>query len=74
MGQGNQDLVSCRSDYSYAQRPVALQWEGQRLTVRTVEAEWRAPEGRGFRVVTTSNLKFELVYHELDDEWQVTLI
>jgi hypothetical protein len=74
VGQGNQDLVSCRSDYSYAQRPVALQWEGQRLEVRAVEAEWRAPAGRGFRVTTTDDRRFELVYHESDDEWQITLI
>ena len=73
MGQGNHDLVSCRSDYSYAQRPVALQWEGQRLDIY-VEAEWRTPEGRGFRVSTKDNQRFELVYHELDDEWQITLI
>ena len=74
MGKGNHELVSCRSDYSYAQRPVALQWEGQRLEIRTVDAEWHAPEGRGFRVTTTGDRRFELIYLELDDEWQIILI
>ena len=74
MVKGNQDLVSCRSDYRYAQRPVALQWEGQRLEIRTVDAEWHAPEGRGFRVSTTDDRRFELIYLELNDEWQITLI
>jgi hypothetical protein len=74
VGQGNHDLVSCRSDYSYAQRPVALQWGGQRLEVRTVEAEWRTPAGRGFRVAAAGGRRFELLYLELDDEWQITLI
>ena len=74
MGQRNHDLVSCHSDYSYAQRPVALQWEGQRLEVRMVEAEWRTPNGRGFRVATTDDRRFELIYLELNDEWQITLI
>ena len=73
MVQGNQDLVSCRSDYSYAQRPVALQWEGQRLDIY-VEAEWRTPDGRRFRVNAGDDRRFELVYRELDDEWQITLI
>jgi len=74
MGQGNHELVSCHSDYSYAQRPVALQWEGQRLEIRTIVAEWRTPNGRSFRVVTGDNRRFELFYRELDDEWQITLI
>ena len=74
MGEGNHHLVSCRSDYSYAQRPVALQWEGQRLDIRTVEAEWRTPDGRAFRVAAADGRRFELVYHESNDEWQVILL
>ena len=74
MGQRDHELVSCRSDYSYAQRPVALQWEGQRLEILTVESEWRTPDGRAFRVTTARDRRFELVYHELDDKWQISLI
>jgi hypothetical protein len=69
MGDGNPDPVTCRSDYAYAQRPVALRWEGQRLEIKAVEAEWRTPDGRNFRVCTLDGMHFELFYNETKDEW-----
>jgi hypothetical protein len=71
MGNGNADGVACRSDYEYAQRPTALQWEEQRLEVSAVEAEWRSPSGHTFRVLTTGGRRFELCYDELQDEWRI---
>jgi hypothetical protein len=71
MDNGDPDRVECHSDYSYAQKPIALRWEGQRLAISAVEAEWRTPDGHSFRVLTTDGRHFELFYGELYDEWHI---
>lgn len=70
-GDVNPPGVECYSGYSYAERPLALNFDGQRLEVAEIEAEWRIPNGHGFRLSTKNGLKFELFYDELMDEWQV---
>ena len=71
MDNGDTDLVECRSEYSYAQKPVALHWEGQRLEICAIQAEWRSPSGRNFRVLASDGRHFELFYGELYDEWRI---
>jgi hypothetical protein len=71
MGDELKDLVECHSGYEYAERPVALHWQGQRLEIESVEAEWRIPGGRCFRVRCADDRKFELFYGELYDEWRI---
>ncbi len=68
------DLVECHSGYEYAERPVALRWEGARLEIDAVEAEWRIPGGKRFRVRTTGGQRFELFYGELYGDWRVSPI
>jgi hypothetical protein len=68
MGEG---LVECHSGYEYAQRPLALRWQGERLEIEQVEAEWRTPGGKRFRVRARNGLVFELFYDELSDDWRV---
>jgi hypothetical protein len=63
--------VECHSGYTYAERPVALNWEGSRREIEAVEAEWRIPGGRRFRVRTVDGQTFELFYGELYDEWRI---
>ncbi|MGQ0604770.1 MAG: hypothetical protein ACT4QE_24075 [Anaerolineales bacterium] len=65
------DLVECHSGSEYAERPTALHWQGQRLEVAEVEARWRIPGGRKFRVRTSDGQVFELLYVELYDEWRI---
>jgi hypothetical protein len=65
------ELVECHSGFEYAERPVAVWWQGQRLEVAEVEAEWRISGGKKFRVRTTGGQVFELLYVELYDEWRV---
>jgi hypothetical protein len=67
------DRVECHSGYTYGERPTALHWEGDRLEIETVEASWRIPGGRRFRVRTVDGRVFELFYGELYDEWRVHL-
>jgi hypothetical protein len=64
-------LVECHSGYKYAERPLALRLEGQRLEVMAIEAEWRSPDRHCFRVRTKNGQKFELFYDELYDEWKI---
>ena len=65
------DRVECHSGYTYAQRPTALWWEGARLEVAAVLAEWRTPQGKHFRVRAADGRKFELEYSESEDAWNI---
>lgn len=64
--------VECYSGLSYAERPIAVRWQGQRLVVEEVLRSWRTPQGPGFDVVTVDGRKFRLSYDEQSDTWQVT--
>jgi hypothetical protein len=63
------DTVECLSDHEYADRPLALTWEGQRLEIAAIIATWRGPNEKGFRVQTIDGHAFELTYREVPDEW-----
>jgi hypothetical protein len=68
------ELVECRSDLDYADTPLALYWQGQRLKIEEVMARWRTPQGKAFRVKTVGDYSFELFYDELKEEWYVHLL
>ncbi len=65
------ELVECHSGFTYADRPVALTWEGRRLEITRILAEWRTPEENHFRVRTSDGREFELAYSQTMDEWQI---
>ena len=65
------ELVECHSGFTYADTPVALTWEGQRLEIVQILAEWRTPEKKLFRVRTAGGMEFELAYSQATDEWQI---
>lgn len=71
MGDVKADPVECHSGYAYAERPLALHWEGRRLEIEQVEGEWRTPDGHRFRVRTRGGRTFEIFYGELTDEWRI---
>lgn len=75
MEQGLPDVVAveCYSGYAYAERPVAFVWRGQRYQVEQILKRWRSPEGPGFLVLTSGDIRFELIYSEADDEWALRL-
>ena len=64
-------LVECRSDWSYAQRPLAFQWEGQRRVIEEISATKRTPDGMRFVVRTNEGETFELSYDESTDQWEI---
>ena len=65
------ELVECQSGFTYADRPVALTWEGQRLEISRILAEWRTPVENHFQVCTADGREFELAYSQSTDEWQI---
>jgi hypothetical protein len=63
--------VECRSDTEYAERPIALHWQEQRLEIIEILSRWRTPAGKGFRVRTTDDQIFELIYNEITADWLI---
>lgn len=61
--------VVCRSEYEYAQRPVAVWLNGERLAVEAVEAEWRTAGGKSFRVRCAGGTWMTLIYDEDGESW-----
>jgi len=65
------ELVECHSGFTYPERPLAINWFGERLEVERVEFELRIPEGKKFRVCTQDGRFFDLLYNEADDQWRI---
>ncbi|MBN1304822.1 MAG: hypothetical protein JXA13_10340 [Anaerolineales bacterium] len=65
------DVVECQSQTSYAEKPVALTWQGQRLEILKIISGWRTPQEKHFRVFTSDEQTFELVYLETSDNWLI---
>jgi hypothetical protein len=66
--------VECQSEYTYAEKPVALTWDGTRREVSEIVAQWRSPDGAHFRVRTADNLVFELAWQEPANQWYIQQI
>jgi hypothetical protein len=65
------NIVECRSDTEYAERPLSLRWQGYQYEIAEILARWRGPGEKGFRVKTTNGFAFELTYQEISDDWHV---
>ena len=65
------DAVECRSDSEYAERPLAIFWQGRRMEIAEIVASWRGPDEKGFRIKTVEGTAFDLAYHEIPDEWHI---
>jgi hypothetical protein len=61
--------VKCYSGYLYAEEPRSFVWQGSELKVESVQAAWREPGKRLFKVVTLDGRLFELCYNEATDHW-----
>ena len=64
--------VWCRSESRYAERPTAFTWEGERVAVARILAQWREPAGMVFRVLGDDGGVYLLQYHEARAVWQIT--
>jgi hypothetical protein len=65
------EIVECHSGFAYADRPVALTWQGLRLEVDAVLARGRTPQGAFFQVRAQDGRIFRLEHDEADDVWQI---
>ena len=65
------ETVECISGSMYAERPVALQWEGERLEIGVILSQWRTEGERWFRVKTSDGRFFELAYNENGESWRI---
>ena len=65
------DLVECRSENEYAERPLAFYWCGERLQIDEILSGWRTPEGKWFRIIALNGEVFELHYNEGSDIWNI---
>jgi hypothetical protein len=71
MGEKLEPQVECYSGSAYAERPIAFQWEGQRVTINDIQERWRLPGRLCFRVGVEDGRRFELFYTELNDVWEI---
>ena len=65
------EIVSCYSGGRYAERPQRLMWEGGWLGISKILSSWRSPQGPCFRVLTEDKRRFELMFDEAMDDWQI---
>ena len=63
--------VECRSDSTFAERPLSITWQGCKHEVAEIFARWRGPDEKGFRVKTADGQAFEITYREIPDEWHI---
>jgi hypothetical protein len=63
--------VECHSGHEYAERPIAVHWDGKRCQIEAVIAEWRTPEGKGFLVLAENGYIFRLFYNQDIDNWKI---
>lgn len=62
--------VTCRSEYCYAQEPVAFELEHDRIEIKAIVQSWREPAGPAFLVQDTNGIVYRIMYQEAEDAWQ----
>lgn len=66
-------VVECYAGSTYPEQPRALTWEGQRYHVSAVLQRWCEPDGLGFLVSCSPDIRiFKLFYNVLKASWKVT--
>jgi hypothetical protein len=65
------DPIEFHSSYAYAQRPIVITWEDERVQVKMVLSEWRTPEGKYFRIQAEDERIFEVLYNKDIENWQI---
>jgi hypothetical protein len=49
-----------------------LVWDGKRLEIDAILAEWRSPQGKSFRVQAGDAGIFELIYDAASSSWEIS--
>lgn len=66
--------VEVHSGHDYAGEPRAMISRGRRYEVEAIIAEWRLPEGPGYRVLVEGGRIYDLQYDEGEDRWSTELV
>jgi hypothetical protein len=61
--------VDCYSGASYAERPKALLWRGEKIRVSQVLQSQQNPDARSFEVLLENGLVVRLHYLISNDRW-----
>jgi hypothetical protein len=61
--------VDCYSGASYAERPKALFWQGEKIKISQVLQSQQNPDARSFEVLLDNGLVVRLYYLISDDRW-----
>ena len=69
MGDQVNIKVECYSGSAYAERPLALWWQSERIKITRILNETRSPVGKTFEVVLEDDRKVLLTYIEESDLW-----
>jgi hypothetical protein len=67
------EVVECYSGQTYAERPLALYWEGERFEITEILSRWRSPGEIYFLVRIEDGRIFQLVYYDTEDVWSIEL-
>jgi hypothetical protein len=61
--------VQCYSGASYAERPIALIWQGSQYKISSVLSSQFTPSGKRFEVVLENGCTISLYYQTNSDLW-----
>ncbi|MDP2949465.1 MAG: hypothetical protein Q8P22_07995 [Chloroflexota bacterium] len=64
--------VDAYAGATYPEEPRAFMWQGQRVELARVEAQWREPGKSMWLVVDTAGGRFRMSYEVERGEWQVS--
>jgi hypothetical protein len=61
--------VACYSGASYAERPEAVIWRGQRLSIARILKDQITPTGKSFNVILDNGWSIRLQYLNQQTQW-----
>ena len=63
--------VNSEAGYSGCDYPKAFIWQGNRLTVKYINKEWREPCAKHYLVLADNGDHFKLVFFETSGSWNI---
>ncbi|MCX5891510.1 MAG: hypothetical protein NTW80_00775 [Deltaproteobacteria bacterium] len=67
------DRVETYSGYRLHERPRHFTFQGERLEVARVLAQWQEPEHLAFSVAAHNSRRYLLKYHQMHDAWEIRI-
>jgi len=64
-------IIHSHSGFRYAEKPRSFRWDSDEYQIKQILTEWKTERGYAFKIITDTDLIFELTYDEIMDRWQV---